>query len=111
MDTTSLISLVTLLLSVSLFAQRITEATKAFVPYASWPDAWKPRAIHVMTLGYSYLGVLLLSPVDYELLPGAGHQSTVAVITVMSSLGSSFWHSLLKVLTEYASSPKAKAEE
>lgn len=102
MDTTALVNLLTLLMAASLFAQRVTEGIKSITGFSKLEPYMQMGWIHVMTFVASFCAVLMLTPAKYELLPGSGHYQSVAALTMLASLGSSFWHDVLTIVSQYA---------
>jgi len=102
MDTNAAVSLITLLSSVSLITQRVVEGVKCFSSYPMWYDSTKKRVIWVATLVSSYIGMVFLCPSAYEILPGVGHYPSVFALSILASLGSSFWHDVLKIVSAYS---------
>jgi hypothetical protein len=105
MDTASLTTIVSLLIALSIAAERVVEIVKGAWPWLNTQNAdaaqegWRKALLQALAVGAGILTAFLAQPAIKDVVPGWGEGSSVLALGFLASGGSGLWNSVLGYLT------------
>jgi hypothetical protein len=100
-DLATLSTIVTLLIALSVAAERLVEIIKGLIPFLSQQnsdavkESWRQAALQAMAVAAGIVTALLTAPMLPHIVPGLGNNLLVLLaLGLLVSGGSGFWHSI-----------------
>jgi len=116
MDT--LLPLVTLLIALSVAAERLVEIVKGAIPWLNKKkddpvtEGWRKAALQGMAVGAGIITALLARPAVVDSIPAVGQSAAgIVALGLLASGGSGFWNTILSYLLQVKEIRKIEAED